>query len=601
VLSLLAIAPIALVGVLLAGFRWPAKYAMPVGYVVTVIIAMLVWQMRPAAVAAATIEGLVIAVTLLYIVFGALLLLATVIASGAMNTIRAGFTSISPDRRIQAIIIGWLFGSFIEGASGFGTPAAVVAPLMLALGFPAMAAVMVGLIIQSTPVSFGAVGTPMIVGVGNGLRDGAGVNERAAELGLNYDEFVAHIATEVALIHAITGILIPLAISVMLTGFFGQRRSFAEGLKIWPFAIYASLAMTVPYVIIAFVAGPEFPSLIGGLVGLALVMFTSSKGFLMPKEIFDFGPRASWEERWMGSVDTDHLHVAERKMSLKEAWAPYVIIAVLLLATRLIEPLTNALRADNPVVTIPFNNILGTEISTNWQWIYSPGTVFIVTVLITYALHRMNGQQIRETWQVAGSQILGTAVALLFAVPLVRLLIRSGPDFTESGFASMPVTLAEGAAAVAGANWPLISPWIGALGAFIAGSNTVSNLTFALFQFATGENIGVDPETVVATQAVGGAGGNPVAIHNIVAASATVGLLGREGDLIRKTALVTAYYCLTAGVIGYFMIYGFGLHAGLIQAVVLVAILVGLVFWMLRRDRTRSGELVTGDRHRPGH
>lgn len=595
VLSLLAIAPIALVGVLLAGFRWPAKYAMPVGYVVTVVIAMLVWQMRPAAVAAATIEGLVIAVTLLYIVFGALLLLATVIASGAMNTIRAGFFSISPDRRVQAIIIGWLFGSFIEGASGFGTPAAVVAPLMLALGFPAMAAVMVGLIIQSTPVSFGAVGTPMIVGVGNGLRDGAGVNERVTELGLTYDGFVAEIASQVALIHAITGILIPLAISVMLTGFFGERRSFAEGLKIWPFAIYASLAMTVPYVIIAFVAGPEFPSLIGGLIGLAVVMFTSSKGFLMPKETFDFGPRSSWEERWMGSVDTDHLHVAERQMSLKEAWAPYVIIAVLLLATRLIEPLTNALRAENPLVTIPFNNILGTEISTNWQWIYSPGTVFIITVLITYALHRMNGQQIKETWQVAGSQILGTAVALLFAVPLVRLLIRSGPDFTESGLASMPVTLAEGAAAVAGANWPLISPWIGALGAFIAGSNTVSNLTFALFQFATGEEIGVNPETVVATQAVGGAGGNPVAIHNIVAASATVGLLGREGDLIRKTALVTAYYCLTAGVIGYFMIYGFGLHAGLIQAIILIGILVGLVFWMLRRDRTRDGRLVTAD------
>ncbi|MCA1780784.1 MAG: L-lactate permease [Intrasporangiaceae bacterium] len=106
VLSLLAIAPIVLVGVLLAGFRWPAKYAMPVGYVVTVAIAMLVWEMRPAAVAAATIEGLVVAVTLLYIVFGALLLLATVISSGAMSTIRAGFFSISPDRRVQAIIVG---------------------------------------------------------------------------------------------------------------------------------------------------------------------------------------------------------------------------------------------------------------------------------------------------------------------------------------------------------------------------------------------------------------------------------------------------------------------------------------------------------------
>lgn len=585
VLSLLALAPIAVVGVLLAGFRWPAKFAMPVGYVVTVVIALLVWKMRPTAVAAATIEGLIIAVTLLYIVFGALLLLSTVIASGAMSTIRAGFTSISPDRRVQAIIIGWLFGSFIEGASGFGTPAAVVAPLMLALGFPAMAAVMVGLIIQSTPVSFGAVGTPMIVGIGNGLADGAGVAERQAELGMTHMEYVAHVASQVSVIHAVCGLLIPLIISVFLTGFFGERKSFAEGLKIWPFAIYSSLAMTVPYVLVAFLAGPEFPALLGGLIGLALVMFTSSKGFLMPKETFDFGPRASWEERWMGSVDTDHLgELGTKRMGIVTAWAPYVVIAVLLLATRLIPPLKAFLTSTSPAITLPFNEILGTGISTTWQWLYSPGTVFIITCLITYALHRMNGQQIKETWTVAGRQILGTAVALLFAVPLVRILIRSGADFTDSGLASMPVTLAEGAAAIAGANWPLISPFIGALGAFVAGSNTVSNLTFALFQFATGEEIGVAPDTVVATQAVGGAGGNPVAIHNIVAASATVGLLGREGDLIRKTALVTLYYCLVAGGVGYFMLYGFTV-IGTIHAVLVLALLGGAVFWMLNREK----------------
>ncbi|WP_238329658.1 L-lactate permease [Ornithinimicrobium humiphilum] len=583
----MAVAPIVIVGILLAGFRWPAKFAMPVGYVVAVLIALLVWEMRPGAVAAATVEGLIVAVTLLYIVFGALLLLSTVIASGAMSTIRAGFTAISPDRRVQAIIIGWLFGSFIEGASGFGTPAAVVAPLMLALGFPAMAAVMVGLIIQSTPVSFGAVGTPMIVGVGQGLSGDPGVAAREQELGLSHGEYVAHIATQVSVIHALVGLLIPLIISVMLTGFFGERRSFAEGLKVWPFALYASVAMTVPYVLVAYLAGPEFPSLLGGLIGLALVMFTSSKGFLMPKETFDFGPRASWEERWMGALDTDHLgdDAARRRMSLPVAWAPYLIIAVLLLATRLIDPLTAALTSSNPVVTLPFQDIFGTGISTTWQWLYSPGTVFIVTCLITYALHRMNAQQIRKTWSVAGRQILGTAVALLFAVPLVRILIRSGADFTDSGLASMPVTLAEGAAAVAGANWPLISPWIGALGAFVAGSNTVSNLTFSLFQFATGNEIGVPPETVVATQAVGGAGGNPVAIHNIVAASATVGLLGREGDLIRKTALVTTYYCLVAGGIGWFMIYGVGL-AGIVHATVVLAILVATVVWMLRREKT---------------
>lgn len=172
VLSFLALAPILVIGVLLVGFRWPAIWAMPVGYVIVVIIGLLVWNLSMQSIVASTLQGLVTAVGFIYIILGALLLLATLSESGAVDTIRAGFTDISADRRIQAIIIAWLFGSFIEGAAGFGMPAAVAAPLLLALGFPAMGAVMCGLLIQSTPVSFGAVGLPLILGVQSGLQGG---------------------------------------------------------------------------------------------------------------------------------------------------------------------------------------------------------------------------------------------------------------------------------------------------------------------------------------------------------------------------------------------------------------------------------------------
>ncbi len=138
---------------------------MAMAYAVTVVVAWSMWKVEVTVIVAASLQGLLVAISLLYIVFGALLLLATLTYSGAVSTIREAFARISPDRRIQAIIIGWLFGSFIEGAAGFGTPAAVCAPLLLALGFPAMAAVMVGLIIQSTAVSFGAAGTPNFIGV----------------------------------------------------------------------------------------------------------------------------------------------------------------------------------------------------------------------------------------------------------------------------------------------------------------------------------------------------------------------------------------------------------------------------------------------------
>ncbi|MFI7482193.1 L-lactate permease [Kocuria sp. M1R5S2] len=593
VLSLLALLPLLLVGVLLAGFRWPAKFAMPVGYLVTVAVALLVWRMSFAGVLAATIEGLIVAVTMLYIVFGALLLLSTLTVGGAMATIRAGFNNISADRRIQAIIIGWLFGSFIEGVSGFGTTAAVVAPLLLAMGFPAMAAVMVGLIVQSTPVSFGAVGTPILVGVANGLGGDPAVAERVSVLGLTMPEFVNSIGFYTAAIHAVVGILIPLILVTLLTGFFGPDRRFRDGLAVWPFAVYASLAMTVPYVLVARFLGPEFPSMFGGLIGMALVMFTSSKGFLMPQDTFRFGPRASWPGRWMGTIEPAEATDVSTHMSVVRAWAPYALMAGLLVATRVVAPLKEWLTG----LAIPFENILGTEITTTVQPFYLPGFVLILASAFAYLLHRMNAREVARTIRISAGQLAGTAAALLFAVPLVRVLIQSGPALNDSGLSSMPVTLAEGAAAISGGSWPVIAPWIGALGAFVAGSNTISNLTFSQFQYSTGAAIGLDrPELVVAAQAVGGAGGNPIAIHNIVAASATVGLLGREGDLLRKTVIVTTYYCLAGGAVAYLFVHGVGLNLGTVMLAVLIAGLAVLARWLMRqnvpadeRRRVRSG------------
>ncbi|PVZ09356.1 L-lactate permease [Actinomycetospora cinnamomea] len=585
VLSLLALAPILVVGVLLVGLRWPAKWAMPVGFVTAALVGAFAWGMPGVTILAASIEGLIIALGLLFIIFGALLLLQTLTQSGALATIRAGFTSISPDRRVQAIIIGWLFGSFIEGASGFGTPAAVVAPLLLALGFPALGAVLVGMVIQSTPVSFGAAGTPVLTGVGEGLAGAPQTAARTAELGLTSEGYLAQIGLEIAALHAVAGTLIPLFMVCLLTRFFGENRSFADGLAVAPFALYSAFAMTIPYVAVAALLGPEFPALLGGLIGLALVMFTSSRGFLMPKQVWDFPPRERWLDRWIGNIEPDTT-VASARMTYVRAWAPYVLVAVLLVLSRVIEPVKDGLQS----VAVGPSDILGTGIDEQLEVLYSPGAVFLVVCLVTYALHRMSGRQIATSWSVSGRQLAGAAIALLFALPLVRILINSGPEYNTSGLESMPLTLAAGAAAVAGGTWPLFAPWIGALGAFIAGSNTVSNLTFSLFQFATAQNIGVDPETVVAAQAVGGAAGNMITVHNVVAASATVGLLGREGDVIRMTIIPMTYYCLVAGGLAFVVIYGVGFNLG---TLVLLLVIASLAVAVVRGRRRRPSEQET--------
>ncbi|GGK28061.1 hypothetical protein GCM10010965_21150 [Caldalkalibacillus thermarum] len=207
-LSLFALTPIATVFIFLVILKWPAKKAMPLAYIITVLMALIIWGTPSNKVWAASVHGLVTALNMLFIVFGAILLLNTLKESGAIQAIRKGFTDISPDRRIQAILIAWLFGAFIEGSAGFGTPAAIAAPLLVAIGFPAMAAVLVALIVQSTPVSFGAVGTPILVGVNSGL-DGQ-ENVLAAIGSTPFSEYLFQIGVKVAMIHGLVGVLIPL-------------------------------------------------------------------------------------------------------------------------------------------------------------------------------------------------------------------------------------------------------------------------------------------------------------------------------------------------------------------------------------------------------
>ena len=300
-LALLAFSPILVAGILVAGFRWPASRAMPLAYLTAASLALGVWGLPGRQVAGATSKGLVITASLLYIIFGAILLLNTLRESGGLKVIRSGFTRLSPDRRVQVIVIAWLFGAFIEGSAGFGTPAAVAVPLLVGLGFPALAAVISGMLIQSTPVSFGAAGTPILVGVNKGMGELlSGMTEAERHL------WLADIGEKVAFLHAVCGTFIPLAVVCVMTRFFGRNRSWSEGLAAWRFALFAALAFTVPYALVARYLGPEFPSLIGALVGLAIVVPSARKGLLLPKgEPWDSDDRKNWDAEWSGSEAAD--------------------------------------------------------------------------------------------------------------------------------------------------------------------------------------------------------------------------------------------------------------------------------------------------------
>ncbi|MEC8355988.1 MAG: L-lactate permease [Pseudomonadota bacterium] len=587
VLALLSLLPIISVAIFLVILRWPASRAMPIAYVVAAGLAYFVWEVSGTKIMAASVSGLIVAGTLIYIIFGAILLLNTLQQSGAIATIRQGFSDITPDRRIQVIIIAWLFGSFIEGSAGFGTPAAVAVPLMVGLGFPAMAAVVAGMIIQSTPVSFGAMGTPILVGVSTGLSADPDMSAYAATRGFSeFEPFLEFIAAKVALMHALAGTFIPLLVTSVMTRFFGAGRSFAEGFQVWQFALFAAFAMTIPYLLVATYLGPEFPSMFGGMIGLAIVVSAAKAGFLMPEEsdAWDFESPEQWEKEWSGEHQ-NKVEPQSKSMGLITAWLPYVFVAGLLVLTRLRAlNLETFLRADHPLITWSWREIFGSDISASFQPLWSPGTIFILVSLITIGLHRLSAAEYQRALSSSLKTLLPASTALVFTVPMVQVFLNSSGG--AAGYEQMPLALAEGVANLAGSAWPFFATFIGGLGAFVAGSNTVSNMMFSLFQFGVGERILVDPTWIVALQAVGGASGNIICVHNVVAASAVAGLIGREGAVIRKTLLPFFYYALMTGSIGYGIV---NLNQGLLNPGFAIATMIVFVFsfYIVKYNRTR--------------
>lgn len=574
--AVLASLPILVVAVFLVGLRWPARRAMPLALATVVVLAIWRWQVPTIQVAAAGLLGFKVCVELLFIIFGAILLLNVLRRSGAVDVIRDGFRSVSEDQRIQAVIVAWLFGSFIEGAAGFGTPAAVCVPILMALRFPPLAAVLCGMMIQCTPVSFGAVGTPILVGVRNGLMSEPSVTARAVSSGMVAEGESAAVLTavlrlvgaRVALMHALIGTLVPLAMVCTLTRVFGADRRFRTGLQVWKFALFAAVAMTVPYALVARFLGPEFPSLFGGMTGLAIVVSAARRGWFCPPpdRIWQFPAAEAWPKEWSpvhgGSVlgsgtspapaQSTGVEQSASRLGPIRAWAPYLLVAVLLVATRIPELGLLAL-VRHELVTLNWSGVFGTGIDISSSPLYLPGTIFLIAAGFAAVVQQLDTGSTRAALVESLRTTARASVALVFTVPMVQIFIKSGGG--TAGLMSMPLELARSMADVAGRGWPLVSPTVGGLGAFIAGSNTISNMMLSLFQYNVGVRIGADPFWVVALQAVGGAAGNIICVHNVVAASAVAGMVGQEGRIIRRTLPLFVYYAASAGVLGYLFVW----------------------------------------------
>jgi lactate permease len=550
-----SLAPLATIAFLMVGRYWPATRAMPVAWVVAVVAGAVGWGMSPRWIAASSIVGFVTAINILYIVFGAILLLYTLKRTGAFDAINEGFASVSEDRRVQVVLLVFLMGSFIEAAAGFGTPAAIVGPLLVGLGFPPMAAVVVALTGNLMAITFGAVGTPLIIGMIEIFGDVEVVREAVTAQGMTVAEWVSQIAVWAASFHVVTGIALPFIGVAMMTRFFGEKRSVRPALEVLPLALFAWCSFSVPYFLTAYFLGPEFPGLIGSMVGLFATVTALNLGFLHPDDEWDFAPQERWPDHWVGDIepgesrrDSGPAVAADggtvQRMSLVRAWTPYALVALLLVVTRVVDPVTAFLQLD--VFTLSVTDILGTDLGDDFQVLYLPGAVFVAVHLLTVPLHGMDRGDVVASWSETAEKVAPAVVALLFAVATVQIMLQSGAA-TETD--SMLIVLSDAMAGLAGGVYPFFAALVGAFGAFLAGSNTVSDILFGTFQYGVAENIGTPRTIMLGAQAVGGAIGNLVAVHNVVAALAVVGLVGEEGRVIRLELIPLAYYATVTGLL----------------------------------------------------
>jgi lactate permease len=534
---LIALLAVILPLILLAVLNMPAMKGMAISSLVVALAAWFFWGMPNKVMLASILQGIHKTIPILWILFGALMMLEVLRATGAIDRINAGFQSLTGDMRILVVVIAFLFGGLIEGVSGFGTPAMVTAPLLIALGFTPMAAVTLALVADSNSAAFGAVGTPITVGLSNIAPT-------------NAVEFYHQVGTQITRLDLFAGTFMPLMLIILLVTFFDREKKSKGAWKpVAPWAIFIGLVYTLSALTFAQFVGYEFVSILAPILALIVAVISLKTKFLLPQE--------SFLKPWQGAnylddaTETPRFPDSEQhstaKMSLLTAWSPYIIVIILLLLTRTIAPLKVFL---NSAIDLGWSNILGVRgISSDWAFLYSPGSVLTVAAMIGLLVQARTMTPFGRLSKRVLASMIGTGITLVVTLIMVQVFSNSGLNTYD--LVSMPTYIATTVSKYLSGIWVFAAPFLGELGAFITGSATVSTLTFSPIQADVAANSGLPETLILGLQVLGAALGNMICVHNIVAASAVVGLAGQEGAILRKTAIPALVFGLMIGAIAF--------------------------------------------------
>ncbi|MBJ7555865.1 L-lactate permease [Marinomonas spartinae] len=501
----------------------PSYIALPATALLVGIFQVFYFHANQTLLLANAISGVLSTLTPISIIAGAILLNRVMVLSGAENIVRHWLESISTNAVAQLMIIGWAFAFMIEGASGFGTPAAIAAPILVGLGFNPIKVILLTLTMNSVPVSFGAVGTPTWFGF-------APLNLKDAE--------ILSISQYTALVHTIAAFFIPIIALRFVVSWQDIRRNII-------FILLSVLSCTLPYLLIA-QWNYEFPSLLGGVIGLVISVFLA---------------------RHHIGLSNETRHNEKRKgvsgKALAIAISPMILLVGILIITRIkqlgikqiltdMTPwLHGSLGSTHVSVTdslaISLTHIFGTSVSWAYKTLYVPALIpFLVVVLISIPILKMSKGQVFEAFSDCRRRILWPSISLMGALVMVKFMMLGKLD-------SPVLVIGHSFAELTGDKWTYFASYLGALGAFFSGSATVSNLTFGAIQQSIAVSVGLPQTLILALQSVGGAMGNMVCLNNIIAVSTILGISHKEGFIMKRTVVPMAIYGLIAALVSVFL------------------------------------------------
>lgn len=481
----LALLPILLILFLMTVRNWGAARAGAAGYLLALLIAIVFFGAGPEVLAYAHAKALLLTLDVLLIIWAAYLLYRVADEAGAVKMLADALPHLTADKGMQALIIGWAFASFLQGVGGFGVPVAVIAPILVRLGFPALAAVVIPSLGHGWSVTFGSLGSSF----------------QALMAASNLPQET--LGAPAALFLGAAGLLSGFMVAHAAGGWATIRRLFLP-------TIVLGLVMSVAQWLMVQLNLWSLGAFIGGGAGLLAAL-----------------PLAN---RWRGS-GTPHNAPGRRGVVL--ALSGYAILVVLILGVQFIPGVKNALgvieiHLDFPALKTRLNYVTPAGSGRDIPILIHAGSLLFYAAGLAYLIYRRAGLYAPN----AGKQIvqntlrgvMSSSVGIVAMVTMAMVMQHAG----------MTDALARALADGMGALFPLTSPWIGALGAFMTGSNTNSNVVFAALQLRTAELLNYAPAWILAAQTAGGALGSVIAPTKIVVGASTAGMQGREGEALRK-------------------------------------------------------------------